>query len=606
MIDIPKKEFEKRMTRFSNELAQKTKQIRTTSIMRLVVFFTTVLGIYLLSSVGYLPVIIVGLTGFVFFIILIRKHQSQEFEKARLQAFVQINMQELELLEKRTHSVDTGINYLPEDHPYADDLDLFGKRSLFQFINRTALVAGKNKVAERLLTPILDENELLIRQEAIAELSSNLSWRQHFQSVGLLSGFLSGEKPEEETDLPELLDWADEKNKKYDTWYYRVLLVINPLLGFLVVFSIFSHWIPPVSFLLFLLIPTIILGPHLGELSRKHARLTNKNNLLKKYARLFKLAEDQKFTSRLNQKLHQTICSNEAEASDEIHRLSAISAAFDYRLNMIMGVVLNLFFLWDILQTIRLERWKLKNHQHIRQWFEALSSLDALMSFAGFSYGNPGSTYPKISQVEFLVSGLEVKHPLISSENCIGNPLSFTSWQQFQVITGANMAGKSTYLRTVGINMVLAMTGAPVLAGSFTFKPVQLFTGIKTSDSLQDGESYFFAELKRLKELIDRLKKGQSLFIILDEILRGTNSADKQKGSKALITQLISYNCSGMIATHDLTLGELAGKFPGNVSNKRFEVEIKNDSLDFDYLLKEGISQNLNASFLMKKMGITV
>ncbi|PIX92139.1 hypothetical protein COZ26_03410, partial [Candidatus Kuenenbacteria bacterium CG_4_10_14_3_um_filter_39_14] len=163
-----------------------------------------------------------------------------------------------------------------------------------------------------------------------------------------------------------------------------------------------------------------------------------------------------------------------------------------------------------------------------------------------------------------------------------------------------------TYLRTIGINLVLAMTGAPVLAKSFEFKPVQLFTGIKTSDSLQDGESYFFAELKRLKELIDRLKSGQSLFIILDEILRGTNSADKQKGSKALITQLISFHCSGMIATHDLTLGELTLRFPEYVSNKRFEVEIQNDNLKFDYLLKDGISENLNASFLMKKMGITV
>ena len=167
------------------------------------------------------------------------------------------------------------------------------------------------------------------------------------------------------------------------------------------------------------------------------------------------------------------------------------------------------------------------------------------------------------------------------------------------------MAGKSTYLRTVGINLVLAMTGSPVLANQFTFSPVQLFTGIKTSDSLQDGESYFFAELKRLKEMIERLKGGQPLFIILDEILRGTNSADKQKGSKALITQLISFQASGMIATHDLSLGKLADQFPENAENKRFEVEIKDNNLSFDYILKEGISQNLNATFLMDKMGIT-
>ncbi len=150
------------------------------------------------------------------------------------------------------------------------------------------------------------------------------------------------------------------------------------------------------------------------------------------------------------------------------------------------------------------------------------------------------------------------------------------------------------------------MTGSPVFADNFIIVPVNIFTGIKTTDSLQDGESYFFAELKRLKELIDKLENGQKLFVILDEVLRGTNSADKQKGSMALITQLIKLSSSGMIATHDLALGNLANEFPENVTNKRFEVEIANDELVFDYKLKEGISQNLNATFLMKKMGIVV
>jgi len=281
-------------------------------------------------------------------------------------------------------------------------------------------------------------------------------------------------------------------------------------------------------------------------------------------------------------------------------------AAFDYRLNMIMGVVLNVFLLWDILQAIRLERWKLKNSEKMRHWFQALSSMDELTSLAGFAYGNPESVFPKVVSGEFKLLAENLKHPLLLPDKCVGNPVEFTKWQQFQVITGANMAGKSTYLRTVGVNMVLAMTGAPVMAASFSFVPVQIFTGIKTSDSIQDGESYFFAELKRLKELIERLKNGQPLFIILDEILRGTNSADKQKGSKALITQLIAHQSSGMIATHDLTLGELAVRFPEHVSNHRFEVEIKDNRLEFDYLLKKGISENLNATFLMKQMGITL
>ena len=168
------------------------------------------------------------------------------------------------------------------------------------------------------------------------------------------------------------------------------------------------------------------------------------------------------------------------------------------------------------------------------------------------------------------------------------------------------MAGKSTYLRTIGVNIVLALAGSVVLAESYSIHPVKVFTGIKTTDSIQDGESYFFAELKRLKELIDHLEQGEKLYIILDEVLRGTNSEDKQKGSMALITQLLRLKSSGIIATHDLALGKLANEFPGNVVNNRFEVEISENELVFDYKLKYGISQNLNATFLMKKMGITI
>lgn len=606
MDKLPMIEFQTRLVRYTDELNRLKKQIRTTSILRLSVFFVTVVGIYLSTSFGLLPVILVGVVGSSSFIYLIRKHQKQEFEKALCQAYVQINQEEINLLNKQTQGMATGENYLPENHPYAADLDLFGHRSLFQLINRSALESGKTNVAQRLLTPILNEKQLIERQEAIHELSKDLSWRQHFQAAGLLSHFLSNEKPEDQNDLPDLLQWVAQSGKTYDTLINRLFVIIIPLLGFGVVFSIIMHWFPPVMLLVFLIFPTIILGPKLGDVGRLHALLTQKNNLLKKYARLFTLVEKKHFETSLNLKNKHIIMTEGGEAGKQIKHLSDITSAFDYRLNMIMGVVLNAFFLWDILQAIRLERWKNKNSEFVSQWFKALSTIDELNSFAGYTYGNPEGIFPEISSKDFQVMGEGLKHPLILAEKCVGNPIAYTNWKQFQVITGANMAGKSTYLRTIGVNMVMAMSGATVLASYFRFKPVQLFTGIKTTDSIQDGESYFFAELKRLQELIDRLKSGQSLFIILDEILRGTNSADKQKGSKALITQLISYQSSGMIATHDLTLGELAQKFPDHVVNKRFEVEIRDDNLAFDYLLKEGISENLNASFLMKKMGITL
>jgi DNA mismatch repair ATPase MutS len=296
----------------------------------------------------------------------------------------------------------------------------------------------------------------------------------------------------------------------------------------------------------------------------------------------------------------------EQSAHKSVKSLSEITKSMDYRLNMVVGILLNIFFLWDIKQAIKIERWKNSNASFMENWFNQLSAIDELQSFAGFAFNFPNSTFPTFKTGDFEVKASNVTHPFIAQNSCIGNDINYEGWKQFQIITGANMAGKSTYLRTVGINMILAMTGAPVLADSFVIVPVNIFTGIKTTDSLQDGESYFFAELKRLKELIDKLESGQKLFVILDEVLRGTNSADKQKGSMALITQLIRLSASGMIATHDLALGGLINEFPKNITNKRFEVEISNNQLVFDYKLKEGISQNLNATFLMNKMGITV
>jgi len=604
MDNQPLQEFDRLLTQYTTGLSQISEQIRTTSLWRLTVFFLTVVAIYFATTVNMYLVLVVAISGGSLFVYLIRKHQKQELEKARCQAYVKINTRELGLLSKQTEGLATGAEYVTDNHPYAGDLDLFGPRSLFQLINRSATHAGRNSIAQRLLTPILNREELFQRQAAITELNNDLSWRQQFEVAGLVSHFLSDEKPEAPNDLPDLLDWVSETNTKYDTRFNRLMIAVVPVFGIGVVISIFMHWLPPIAFLMFILLPGLILAPRLAELGRLHGRLTKQTHQLHKYARLFKLIENQAFKAKLNQKLQGEI--KDKGAGREIHHLSRIMAAFDYRLNMIMGVVLNIFFLWDILQAIRLERWKVKNNRNMRHWFQALATLDELISFAGFTFGNPESVFPEVLSGDFILRAENLKHPLLKPEVCVGNPVQFSKWRQFQVITGANMAGKSTYLRTVGVNMVLAMTGAPVMALSFSFVPVQIFTGIKTSDSIQDGESYFFAELKRLKELIDRLTNGQPLFIILDEILRGTNSADKQKGSKALIAQLIAHQSSGMIATHDLSLGELAGRFPEHVTNFRFEVEIRDNRLEFDYLLKEGISENLNATFLMKQMGITL
>jgi DNA mismatch repair ATPase MutS len=285
--------------------------------------------------------------------------------------------------------------------------------------------------------------------------------------------------------------------------------------------------------------------------------------------------------------------------------LGKIIQAFDTRLNLFAWLILNYFLLWDILQCRRLETWKNTYKQLPEKAFGSISEMEMLLGFSTFKFNRSDLIFPEIEKNKFWIEGKSVGHPLMHSKNRVDNDILFSSTAQFSVITGANMAGKSTYLRTVGVNLVLALCGGPVCAKYFKTSILKPFTSIKTSDSLSNNESYFYAELLRLQRIIKALNTGDSYFIILDEILKGTNSKDKEQGSKALVQKLISLNATGIIATHDLQLAELKTNFPQNIENECFEVEIENDKLVFDYKLRRGISKNLNATFLMKTMGIS-
>jgi len=233
-----------------------------------------------------------------------------------------------------------------------------------------------------------------------------------------------------------------------------------------------------------------------------------------------------------------------------------------------------------------------------------LGDFDSLSSFSAFYYTNNKFTFPSLKDV-FSLEATEIGHPMILEQERVCTDIKINSLGQFVLITGSNMAGKSTFLRTIGINMVLAMCGAPVCAKHFSVFPLQLFSSMRIGDDLSNRESTFYAELKRLKKILDEIEK-QEVFILLDELLKGTNSKDKLAGSIALIRQLIESKAAGIIATHDLALGELENEYPEKLRNYNFEVDIKNDQFFFDYKLKKGICNILNATELMKSMGLKV
>lgn len=295
-----------------------------------------------------------------------------------------------------------------------------------------------------------------------------------------------------------------------------------------------------------------------------------------------------------------------AKASEAIAQLSKAMNALNQRNNMLAYIILNGFLFWEIRQVMRIEEWKEKYAQNLPEWLEAIGETDALCSLANFAYNHPDYTYPDAVSQPFTLCAKRMGHPLIHRDRCVRNDIHIEKRPYFIIITGANMAGKSTYLRTIGVNYLLACIGSPVCADEMTFYPAHLVTSLRTTDSLNDNESYFFAELKRLKEIIERLNQGEELFIILDEILKGTNSVDKQKGSLSLIKQFIQLHANGIIATHDLQLGTLEQLYPENISNYCFEASIENNELTFSYKMQKGIAKNMNACFLMKKMGIYI
>lgn len=590
---------------FNNELHKNTSnlkdvksRIRTVSLLRFITFVVTVIGFYVLIANGYEALSLLMLFGVGLFIYLVSVHLKLEKKKAEHEAAIKINELEIDRVVGNTAKHDGGNEYIIEGHPYSEDLDIFGKNSVFQLLNRTATCAGKDYLGRTLNEGIFNIPLLRDRQLAISELAKMPQWRQKFQVKGLLFD-------ENKGDLDSLISWSKKPSGAFNTLFYKSMLIVNPIVGFGIITLIQMGILSFGAFFLFLLIPFILVGTKLSLLNKIHADVSKKSGLLVKYSSLFGLLINGNFKSDLLKK-EVLVINGEKNAQMAIGQLAKITKSMDYRLNMLVGFFLNVFFLWDIRQSIKIQNWKSRYSEDLAAWFDSLALFDELQSLGGFAFIETESVFPKFMDKGFSLIGEDVKHPFINKNDSVGNTVTFNNWGEFHIITGANMAGKSTYLRTVGVNVILALTGTVVLANRFELTPVKVYTGIKTTDSLKEGESYFFAELLRLRNIIDTLESGEKLFIILDEVLRGTNSKDKQKGSMALVYQLIRLGSSGMIATHDLELGKLINEFPDNVSNQRFEVEINNGELEFDYKLKDGVSKNLNATFLMKKMGITL
>ncbi len=538
---------------------------------------------------------VLSFSALLLFFFLVKRNIQLENRKRKLTALKKLAEDELLALSHSFSHFKNGVEFLDTNHFFSYDLDLFGEGSVYQFINRTATKTGGRALAGRMKNPTVYKTEIEQVQQSVQELAQIPNWRIHFRADGLLF---------EETDemIDEIRKWSDLDMKLKRSSGIKWLIRLVPL------FTVFSA-IPALMGIsnLFLILSVFIQWGLIYSFWKKITEyfqfFGQKSGLLAKYMQLLKNIEEREFQSEFLLELQKKVISPEP-ASKIFKQLKSLVKEFEYRQNLLVGLFLNSFFLWDIRCVYKLWGWHQKNHRKLSDWLHVISEMDVLVSLANYSYNYPQFTFPEIHEGGFIFKAENLGHPLLNPQKRVDNNIEITGWSKVMIVTGANMAGKSTFLRTVGVNLILGRMGAPVCAAKMVFTPVEIYTNMRTTDSLLKDESYFFAELKRIKGVLERLQSGERIFVILDEMLKGTNSVDKLNGSLKLIRKLIQYKSVSLIATHDLKLSELENEFPQQVFNNCFEIRIENDELVFDYLLSEGVTKTMNATFLMKKMGI--
>jgi hypothetical protein len=508
-----------------------------------------------------------------------------------------INQQEISIAGGQYTHLPDGTAFMPPVHDYAGDLDIFGRASVYQYINRTVSQQGNAALAGWLLHPSPSAT-IRQRQEAAKELAPQFQWRQELQAYG-------EEQPVSILTEEKVAGWVSAETHFGNQWRWKLLKWGYPLLTLSLLLLYITGILPNKWFyalvILFIAcssyISKIITGQYI-ELNKIVPEIT----VLGKTAAII---EKMQFKTGYLLQLQQHFMANNTPASRSIRQLKAILDRFDYRLNPLVFIPLNAFLLWDLQLIFQLENWKAKHRAKAAGWFTALGETEAIASLAAIEFNHPVWAYPLLDEgTPGLFRAEALGHPLIAENKRVCNSFTTTGEAQLSLITGSNMAGKSTFLRSIGVNMVLAMMGAPVCAGQLQLSPMQVISSMRVADNLEESASTFYAELKKLKRIIEAVNNREKVFVLLDEILRGTNSLDRHTGSEALVKQLIRHKAAGILATHDLDLAKLAGDFPQQIHNYHFDVQVNKEELFFDYKLKEGVCQSLNASILMKKIGI--
>ncbi|MHA3789183.1 MutS-related protein [Flavobacterium hauense] len=586
--------YNKRKAAHLDELKKLTIRYNIISASRLlmvIAFF--VLGYYCLKAEN--PAVLLSCMAFcvVEFILLMNRHVLVLNKKLRAEAMVKINQDEMDYLSGKAIPFGDGASFTDHAHSYSHDLDIFGAKSLFHNLNRTKTYKGNEKLA-RLLEGILPNDDIKRNQEAIKELASKPEFRQEIMALGMV-------KKDSESVYGALIAWTKKTlgNLSFAVkgiMYLSPVLFIISCIGYAITANGTFGDIAGCLFgfnILFTLI-------HLKSIKAEIRDITEIDEIIHHYGLIIEVIEKEQFDSEKLKALQQVFNEGNKKVSKEIKRLAVLFSRLDSINNVFGALLFNGAFLFHIHSLNALWQWKKQHSQDIVSWLDTIAEIEALSSFGNLYYNNPDFVFPELNDC-FKIDFKDLAHPLIEKEKRVGNDIKFDPG--FMILTGSNMSGKSTFLRSLGINMVLAGVGAPVCAQQANVHPLPVLVSMRLSDSLTENESYFFAEVKRLKYIIDELQ-GKRAFILLDEILKGTNSEDKHSGTVKVIQKMLDLQGMGAIATHDIEVCSLTDDYPEKLINRCFEAQIVDNELYFDYRLRDGICKNKSATFLMEKMGI--
>lgn len=565
------------------------RKLNISSTLRLVVFLGVIFGVYFFwgNLQILIPFVLVGIIAFLF---LVTNHSKLKYQKDISKALIAYNEKELRVLARDFYDLPDGLAYNNPSHAYSQDIDLFGRGSFFQYLNRTALASGTDVLAGLFLANDIDD--ITKKQEVVKELGGLATWRQKFYALATLV--------KTEASASYVSKWLQEY-KSFTPSFSKVLSYVFSVLSLGSFVAYYFQWISGFIVLGIFGLGLLITGRYfkrVGELAHHASKV---QSTFQQYAKLIAHIEGQEMSGSMLSRKRNTIINKELATSQKLLAFSKLLDALDQRNNILVSPLVNGFFLRDILISHKIENWIKTYKDEVPIWFKAIAFFDGYNSLGNYVFNHSSYQFPDIVDSGNTLESLKSIHPLLDPKAAVPSDIKIGN-EQFFIVTGANMAGKSTFLRSVALQIVMGNMGLPLAAEKVSYHPIKLITSMRTTDSLTDDESYFFSELKRLKFIVNEIKNDR-YFIILDEILKGTNSTDKAIGSRKFIDKLVASNSTGIIATHDLSLTE-AAKELAPVENYFFDAQIVNDELFFDYTLKKGVCKNMNASFLLKKMEI--